>query len=112
MSDFIQKIIAQLLYNPDEPILFNTGFFLYFLLAFMGAYLLLHKNTKLRTAVFTLFSLYFFYKACGYYVGLVIIAAIVDFNLSNLIHKSVVITRKKLLLTFSIVINLGLLIYL
>lgn len=111
MSDFIQKIIAQLLYNPDEPILFNTGFFLYFLLAFMGAYLLLHKNTKLRTAVFTLFSLYFFYKACGYYVGLVIIAAIVDFNLSNLIHKSIVITRKKLLLTFSIVINLGLLIY-
>jgi len=81
MSSFLDKILAQLLYNADEPILFNTGFFLYFLLAFMGAYLLLHKNTKLRTMVFTLFSLYFFYKACGYYVGLVLIAAVVDFNL-------------------------------
>jgi len=111
MSSFLEKISAQLLYNPDEPILFNTGFFLYFLLAFMGAYLLLHKNTKLRTMVFTLFSLYFFYKACGYYVGLVIIAAVVDFNLSNLIYKTVNQARKKLILIFSIVINLGLLFY-
>ncbi len=111
MSSFLEKILAQLLYNPDEPILFNTGFFLYFLLAFMGAYLLLHKNTKLRTIVFTLFSLYFFYKACGYYVGLVIIAAVVDFNLSNLIYKTAHQAQKKLILTFSIVINLGLLFY-
>lgn len=111
MSSFLDKILAQLLYNPDEPILFNTGFFLYFLLAFMGAYLLLHKNTKLRTMVFTLFSLYFFYKACGYYVGLVIIAAVVDFNLSNLIYKTVSQAQKKLILTFSIIINLGLLFY-
>jgi D-alanyl-lipoteichoic acid acyltransferase DltB (MBOAT superfamily) len=111
MSSFLEKILAQLLYNPDEPILFNSGFFLYFLLAFMGAYLLLHKNTKLRTMVFTLFSLYFFYKACGYYVGLVIIAAVVDFNLSNIIYKTVNQAQKKLILTFSIVINLGLLFY-
>ncbi|MBP9185972.1 MAG: MBOAT family protein [Bacteroidia bacterium] len=111
MSEFVDKIIAQLLYNPDEPILFNTGFFLYFLLAFMGAYLLLHKRVRIRTIVFTLFSLYFFYKACGYYVGLVIIAAIVDFGLSNLIYKTAQQTQKKLLLTFSIVINLGLLFY-
>ncbi len=111
MSSFLDKLIAQLLYNPDEPILFNTGFFMYFLLAFMGAYLLLHKNTKLRTMVFTIFSLYFFYKACGYYVGLVIIAAVVDFNLSNLIYKTTNQVQKKIILTFSIIINLGLLFY-
>ena len=111
MSYSADKIIEQLLYNPDEPILFNRGFFLYFLLAFMGAYLLLHRQVKTRTVVFTLFSLYFFYKACGWYVGLVILAAIVDFCLSNLIYRSRNRLIKRSLLSFSIVINVGLLVY-
>ena len=111
MQPLFQHIINQLLYNPDEPILFNTGFFVYFLVAFMGAYLVLHRQTKLRTIVFTLFSLYFFYKACGYYVGLVLVAAIVDFNLSNLIYKNLDKPIKKVILSFSICINLGLLVY-
>lgn len=105
------QIISQLAYNPDDPILFNSGFFLYFLLAFSGAFLLLQRYSRIRIKVFTLFSLYFFYKACGYYVGLVLLAAIVDFSLSNLIHKTVHQHTRKLLLTFSIVINLGLLAY-
>lgn len=111
MMSFWKQVIAQLAYNPDDPILFNSGFFLYFLLAFSGAFLLLHRYTRLRTKVFTLFSLYFFYKACGYYVGLVLLAAIVDFSLSNLIYKTKVPQLRRLLLTFSVVINLGLLFY-
>ncbi len=34
--------------------------------------------------VYTVFSTCFCHKACGYYVGLVILSAIVDFNLSRL----------------------------
>lgn len=111
MSLSIDRLFQQLLYNPQEPILFNTGFFLYFLLAFMGAYLLFHKQTKTRTFIFTLFSLYFFYKACGYYVLLVLIAAIVDFNLSNAIYNTQNKKAKKTLLVSSIIINIGLLLY-
>ncbi len=108
---FFSTLIEQLKYNPDEPILFNSGFFLYFLTAFAGAFLLLHHKKRLRTIVFTLFSLYFFYKACGVYVVLVIIAAIVDFFLSNQIYQSKSTQVKKTLLTGSIVINLSLLVY-
>ena len=108
---FWENVAAQLAYNPEEPILFNSGFFLYFLLAFMVAYFSLHTYTRLRTKVFTLFSLYFFYKACGFYVLLVIIAAVLDFNLSNLIYKTSEKLRKKYLLIISIVINLSLLVY-
>ena len=111
MSISIDKLFEQLLYNPQEPILFNTGFFLYFLLAFMGAYLLFHKQTQTRTFIFTLFSLYFFYKACGYYVLLVLVAAVVDFNLSNAIYGTHNKQAKKTLLVSSIVINIGLLLY-
>lgn len=84
---------------------------MYFLVAFMGAYLLLHQYTKLRTLVFTIFSLYFFYKACGWYVGLVLVAAVVDFSLSNLIYNTQDKVTKKLLLSFSVIINLSLLFY-
>jgi alginate O-acetyltransferase complex protein AlgI len=111
VSFSFDKIVAQLVYNPDDPILFNSGFFMYFLVAFMGAYLLFHKYIKLRTIVFTFFSLYFFYKACGWYVGLVLVAAVVDFSLSNLIYKTPHKRHKKLLLAFSVIINLGLLFY-
>lgn len=107
----LSLLYQQLAYNPDEPIVFNSGFFLYFLLTFCAVYALLGKYLRLRTKVFTLFSLYFFYKACGVYVLLVLAAAIVDYFLSNRIYKSTQASQKKLLLIASIVINLGVLCY-
>lgn len=107
----LSLLYQQLAYNPDEPIVFNSGFFLYFLLAFCAVYALLGNYIRLRTKVFTLFSLYFFYKACGIYVLLVFGAAIVDYFLSNRIYKSKQTSHKKLLLIASIVINLGVLCY-
>jgi D-alanyl-lipoteichoic acid acyltransferase DltB (MBOAT superfamily) len=58
---------------------------------------------------FTLCSLYFFYKACGWYVSFIVIAAVIDFNLSNAIYKLNDKYKKKLLLIFSVLINLSLL---
>ncbi len=62
-------------------------------------------------AVFSIFSLYFFYLACGKFVMLIIIAAIVDFYLSNRIYRETKENVRKGLLWFSVVINLGLLFY-
>ncbi|UYQ92251.1 GDSL-type esterase/lipase family protein [Chitinophaga horti] len=105
----LEKLISQLLYDPKDPILFNSAFFLFFFAAFLVCYQLVSNSIRGRVWVFTLFSLYFFYKACGMYVGLVIIAAIVDFYLSNTIHRSQSQRTRKALLVFSIIINLGLL---
>ena len=55
--------------------------------------------------------MYFFYKASGWFVGLVIISAIVDFFLSNAIYRTKDKVNKKLLLVLSIVFNLGMLFY-
>ncbi|HRB39055.1 MAG TPA: MBOAT family protein, partial [Bacteroidia bacterium] len=54
---------------------------------------------------------YFFYKASGVYVLLVLAAAVIDFNLSNFIYNATSDFRRKALLVFSVVINLGLLAY-
>ncbi|WP_295127974.1 MBOAT family O-acyltransferase [uncultured Chitinophaga sp.] len=107
----LEKLLSQLMYNPEEPILFNSGFFLYFFAAFLLCYQLVINNTRGRVWVFTLFSLYFFYKACGHYVGLVLLSAVIDFYLSNTIHATENQRKRKALLVFSIVINIGMLVY-
>ncbi len=107
----LQKIGEQLLYDPKNPLLFNSGFFLYFFFLFMLVYYAVRANKTARVAVFTAFSLYFFYKACGGFVGLVILSAITDFFLSNAIWRQQVRWKQKALLLTSVVLNLGLLFY-
>ena len=85
----------------------STFFFLVFLLG----YQFLYKRKVTRVVYFTIFSLYFFYKACGWYVGFIMLSAIVDFNLANWLHDAKSKTKKKAILIFSIIIKLGLLVY-
>ncbi len=105
------KIVEQLSYNAKDPLLFNSGFFLFFFCAFLLGYQFLYKRKLLRVGYFTAFSLYFFYKACGFYFGFILLSAVVDFNLANWIYTAKDIKRKKALLIFSVIINLGLLFY-
>ncbi|MBK8846248.1 MAG: MBOAT family protein [Bacteroidetes bacterium] len=103
------KIAQQLVYNESDRLLFNSTFFLCFLFLFLVAYRLVIKTGTVRIITVCLFSIYFFYKACGHYVVFILIAAVVDFYLSNAIHASVHHARRKLLLVLSIILNLGLL---
>ena len=119
-------MLQQLRYDPSNPLLFNSGFFVYFFFVFLGVFLAVRNNAKARVGVFTVFSLYFFYKACGWYVGLVLLSAVVDFTISNTIYRlgkianeegeehydtSHNIGKRKALLVLSIGLNLGLLFY-
>jgi D-alanyl-lipoteichoic acid acyltransferase DltB (MBOAT superfamily) len=64
-----------------------------------------------RVIYFTIFSFYFFYKACGFYVLFILLSAIVDFSLSNWLYKAKTKRNKNFILAFSVLINLGLLFY-
>lgn len=110
MIDF-HLLKSLLVYQPEDPLLFNSSFFLYFLTLFFAGYFLLRNRASARITFVSIFSLYFFYKACGWYVGLVLLAAVVDFNLSALIYKTRTVFKRKLMLIFSLIINLGLLAY-
>ncbi|MCF6402370.1 MBOAT family protein [Chitinophaga filiformis] len=105
------KLLEIFLYQKDDPILFNSAFFFYFFAFFLLCYLAVGRSKAGRVWVFTIFSLYFFYKACGMYVGLVILSAIVDFNLSRYIYDSESKREQKALLIISIILNLGLLFF-
>jgi D-alanyl-lipoteichoic acid acyltransferase DltB (MBOAT superfamily) len=73
-------------------------------------YYAFRNRPVIRKFIFIGFSLYFFYKASGYFVALVILSALVDFFLSNAIYRTKKRNKKKLLLILSIMFNLGLLV--
>lgn len=114
MLDFnidTEKLLEQLTYNAKDSLLFNSGFFLFFFLIFLLGYQFLYKRKVSRVVYFTVFSLYFFYKACGFYFLFILLSAVIDFNLSNWIYRAQTPGKKKFILVFSIIINLGLLFY-
>lgn len=106
-----QIFFQQFLYDSKNPLLFNNGFFVYFFFFFIVLFYLLRNKPTARRYMFCLFSLYFFYKASGSFVLLVIAAAVIDFVISNAIYNTDKRLKKKILLIFSIVFNLGILIF-
>ncbi len=107
----IHKLIEQFRYHPEEPLIFNSGFFLFLFTGFLAIYIALHKRHRAKLTFVTLFSLYFYYKSSGIYFVILIASTVIDFGLANLIHRASNPTRKFLLLVFSLTINLGMLGY-
>jgi|SRR6218665_1672276 len=107
----LDAFLRQFKYDEGNPLLFNNGFFVFFFAIFIALYYQFRNNFPVRRYIFCFFSLYFFYKASGYFVGLVIISAIVDFVLSNAIYRQQNKAKRMALLVCSIVFNLGLLFF-
>ena len=105
------KLWNQFIYNPEEPLIFSSGLFLFLFTAFMLVYFLLHKHHRAKTTFVTLFSLYFYYKSSGLYFIILIGSTIVDFSLANLIYKQKKHLFKKIILIISVILNIGLLAY-
>ncbi len=106
-----EALINQLLYDPKNPLVFNSSFFLIFFSAFVILYAALYHKTTTRLWLVSGFSLYFFYKACGHYVVFILIAAVVDYHLSHWISETKKSSKRKALLISSILLNLGLLFF-
>lgn len=64
-----------------------------------------------RILLLTFFSLYFYYKASGLFVLLLIFNAIINFYFGEWIYKSAKHNKKRIILILSIVFNLGVLGY-
>lgn len=107
----LSKFLELFVYNPKQPLIFSSAFFLFTFTVFMIIYGLIYRHHKLKIIFVTLFSLYFYYKSSGAYFVLLISCTIIDYNLAHLIAKSANIKRRKLFLILSLIANLGVLIY-
>ena len=100
-------------YNPKEPILFNTALFLGMFLIFYPIYILTTKaatHTFRNLYVFA-FSLFFYYKSSGIYFCLLLLSGVIDYNLAKVLYNEVSAWHRKFYLILSVVLNLGFLGY-
>lgn len=110
-SNLFKNIVDLLTYNPLKPLLFNSGFFLFFFIFILVFYRFVWKNYRAKVFFLTGMSLFFYYKSSGIFFYLVIVSSIIDFVAGRLIFASDTSFKKKLYLTLSIITNLGILGY-
>lgn len=108
MWSLIKDILT---YDPQAPMIFSSGVFLWLFAAFVAIYLLLQHKTTARLLFVTAFSYYFYYKSSGTYFFLLAIVTVCDFLIAHYIYKVSVQWKRKLLVTLSLCIDLGLLCY-
>lgn len=102
-----------LTFNPKEPILFNTAFFLGLFLLFYPIYIL---TTKAKTRVYRhiyvfAFSLFFYYKSSGIYFCLLLFSGLVDYTLAKFLYEETKEGYRKFFLILSVIFNLSFLGY-
>lgn len=113
MVDYIdfQKVIGQFIYNPESPLIFTSGLFLFIFCVFVIFYSLLKDRMTLRMIYVVLFSLFFYYKTSGFYFLLLMFVSISDFSIGYFLYRTLDQFKRKLLVTLSICINVGILCY-
>ncbi len=91
--------------------LFNGGQFLVLFTVFLTIYAFLYKNKLSRTLYVIAFSLFFYYKASGWYLCILVLSILIDYFVAFLIYGSKTKGRKTFWLVISVCANVGLLCY-
>ncbi len=104
-------VIELLKYNSGNPLLFNSVLFFFLFTIVYLIYTGFEKNIKARNLVLLLFSLYFYYKISGGYIGILIAVGIIDFFVGKFLVREKSDIKRKMLLSFSVLVNIGILVY-
>lgn len=111
MAQQLSNLFELLKYNPEEPLLFTSGLFLFLFLGFTFFYGFMRRTVTLRIVYVTLFSLYFYYKTSGIFFLLLLFTATSDFAIGHFIATASTRRARRWLVALSVCVNLGLLGY-
>ena len=95
----------------DKPLLFTQYLFWMFFGVLLVIYTFIYRNNVLRRRLLLAFSLFFYYKSGGYFFLLLLLSTVMDYGLGRLIHSGNTHWKRKLYVTCSVILNLGLLSY-
>lgn len=109
--EIIQSLLSALKYNPDEPLIFTSGLFLFLFLIFAGVYYALRNKLNAKILFVIAFSLFFYYKTSGLFFLLLVFVSLNDYTIGRFMAKTSSKHRRKLLVAASCVTNLSLLCY-
>jgi alginate O-acetyltransferase complex protein AlgI len=98
-------------FNPHTAFIFTSAAFWIFFLFVLAGYSLVYKKLLTRNIYLFLVSLFFYYKAGGLFLFILIFVTVVDFSFGLLIFKSRRSAARRFFVLLSIISNLGLLAY-
>lgn len=105
------KVKELFVYNPSDPLLFNSSLFLFLFLGFILFYRIFSNSNLTRIIAILVFSIFFYYKASGYYFVLLFVTAFVNYYAGKQIFLMKEGSGRRLLFIITLIINLGLLGY-
>lgn len=108
MIDYLKDILQ---YDPQSPMLFNSGLFWVLFCLFLPLYAVLRRRKVMMMVYVVAFSLFFYYKSSGLFFLLLIVRAIIDYYLSKWIVASDRRIVRRTVLSLSLLTSLGTLAY-
>ncbi|MDD7343483.1 MAG: MBOAT family protein, partial [Bacteroidales bacterium] len=91
--------------------IFSSGIFMWLFCGFIVVYAMLWRKATPRLLFVLAFSYYFYYKSSGTYFFLLALVTCTDFVIASVLGRATGKARRKLLVTLSLAIDLGLLGY-
>lgn len=107
----VSKVVDLFVYDGQNPLMFNTGLFLFLFVGFIWIYRLLARRDTLRIYFGILFSLYFYYKSSGLCFLLLLFVALSDYSLGRLLGWVSWKWMRRFFVLMSMAVNLGMLCY-
>jgi alginate O-acetyltransferase complex protein AlgI len=106
-----RTITEQFTFIPDDPLLFHQGFFLFIFALFLLVYSAVANNQRLRQGLIILFSLFFYYKASGPFLLLLLATITADYLFTWWMERIINPRRRLAVLVFAISFSLSFLLY-
>ncbi len=86
--ELLRNLLELFIYNPEKPMLFNSGAFFLFFAVFIVIYTIFSKNKWFVSIYVIAFSLFFYYKSSGVYLLILVLTTISDFSFAFLLHRA------------------------
>ncbi|MDE5750446.1 MAG: MBOAT family protein [Duncaniella sp.] len=107
----LAKLMDLLVYDPAQPLLFNTGLFLILFAVFLAFYTLLRPWRGGRMMLTIAFSLYFYYKSSGLCFLILLGVAVSDWLLGLAMGSARRRWVRRLIVAVNLAVNVGMLAY-
>ncbi|MEL6696453.1 MAG: MBOAT family O-acyltransferase [Bacteroidota bacterium] len=79
VSNWKEVLQKAFVHDPETPVMFNSTWFFYTFIVFLGIYIIIAHRKQARILYVTCFSLFFYYKSSGWHFTLLLFSTFVDY---------------------------------
>lgn len=108
---FLEKFSNLFVYDPQSPLLFNSGTFMILFVLFAIIYTLIYKKRLVFSLYVIAFSLFFYYKSSGIYFLILVLTTVTDYSFAVFLDRAKKKFWRVTWMLLGIVPSMGLLAY-